>query len=555
MEQTNKIITLPQIRDLLQTIRDVSICFQLVSLKRQLEAAESLLAKNPPIDVVILGQFKAGKSSFINSLIGKDILPVGVIPITTAITRLQYGEAERAVVRHFDGLTTEVPLADIAEFTSEAKNPGNQKNVNVVDIELPSLEEYAGLRLVDTPGLGSVFKYHKSTSENWLPEVGAALLAISSDRPLSEHDLELIRELTRHTPNIILLLTKADLLTAEQHQEVIQFFRQTLQRELNRELPVYLYSIRNDTERYKHLVEMEILYKLAVNRDFEFRRILQYKTQSLVKACLSYLEIALKTALQADQDREGLRVQILSEKVNEDLMREELGMISRENQSQTRPLIQTYLDQFQEPLTKKVVAKLEKEMPAWTGNLWKLSRHFEDWMSETMTEEMQRLSRAEHEHFFGTLNKSHASLSRSLEAFRKFLEENIRKVLGVQLAEVEWKIDVVEPDRPDIIATKSFDIHLDLIWFLIPMVLFGQFFERHFIRGIPRDVEMNLSRLAYQWEMRINRAIEAMRKQAITYVQEELTTIEALLSKTEGQTDEILRLTSELQKQSEYLAA
>jgi len=45
----------------------------------------------------------------------------------------------------------------------------------------------------------------------------------------------------------------------------------------------------------------------------------------------------------------------------------------------------------------------------------------------------------------------------------------------------------------DIIATKSFDIHLDLIWFLIPMVLFRKFFERHFIRGIPRDVEMNLS--------------------------------------------------------------
>jgi hypothetical protein len=87
------------------------------------------------------------------------------------------------------------------------------------------------------------------------------------------------------------------------------------------------------------------------------------------------------------------------------------------------------------------------------------------------------------------------------------------------------------------------------------MVLFRKFFERHFIRGIPRDVEMNLSRLAYQWEMRINMAIEAMRKQAITYVQEELTTIEALLSKTEGQTDEIRRLISELQKQSEYLAA
>ncbi len=553
MESTATGSNLSRIRDVLQTIRDVGSRYQLVSLNRQLEVSESLLAQNPPIDVAILGQFKAGKSSFINSLIGREVLPVGAIPVTTAITRLQYGDRERATVRHFDGSVTPIPLEEIADFTSEAKNPGNQKNVNLVDIELPSLEAYANLRLVDTPGLGSVFKYHKSTSENWLPEVGAALLAVSSDRPLSEHDLELIRELTRHTPNIILLLTKADLLSAEQQQEVTEFFKQTLQRELNRDLPVYLYSTRNGTEHYRQLVESQILRKLTVNRDFEFRRILKHKAQALVKGCLGYLDIALKASLQADADREGLRSQILSEKVNEDLMREELGMIARENQSQTRPFLQSYLEQFHAPLKRKVAANLEKDLPAWKGNLWKLSRRYEAWMSETMTEEMQRISRSEQVHFFGTLNKAHASLTRSLEAFRKFLEENIRKVLGVQMADVEWKIDIVEPDRPDIIATKSFDIHLDLIWFLIPMALFRRIFERHFVRGIPREVEMNLSRLAAQWERRINTAIEAMRKQAIAYVQEELATIEALLSKTEGRTDEIRQLIFELQERSAFL--
>ncbi len=553
MDSTATGSTLSRIRDLLQTIRDVGSRYQLVSLNRQLEVSESLLAQNPPIDVAILGQFKAGKSSFINSLIGRDVLPVGAIPVTTAITRLQYGDRERAVVRHFDGSVTPVSLDEIADFTSEAKNPGNRKNVNLVDIELPSLAAYASLRLVDTPGLGSVFKYHKSTSENWLPEVGAALLAVSSDRPLSEHDLELIRELTRHTPNIILLLTKADLLSADQQQEVTEFFKQTLQREMNRDLPVYLYSTRSGTERYRQLVEDQILRKLTVNRDFEFRRILQHKSQALVKGCLGYLDIALNASLQADADREGLRAQILSEKVNEDLMREELGMIAREIQSQTRPLLQSYLDQFHASLTKKIAANLEKDLPAWKGNLWKLSRRYETWMSETMTEEMQRISRSEQAHFFGTLNKAHASLTRSLEAFRKFLEENIRKVLGVQMADVDWKIDIVEPDRPDIIATKSFDIHLDLIWFLIPMALFRKVFERHFKRGIPREVGMNLSRLAAQWEKRINTAIEAMRKQAIAYVREELATIEALLSGTEDRTDEIRHLISNLQKKSVHL--
>lgn len=546
MEKTTKKITPSQIRNLLQTVQAVCARFQLVSLNRQLEVMDNLLAQNPPIDVAVLGQFKAGKSSFLNSIIGKEVLPIGVIPVTTAVTRLQYGEKEQVVVSHFDGTTTETLLKNIADFTSEAENPGNQRNVSIVDIELPSLKEYAGLRLVDTPGLGSVFKYHKAASENWLPEVGAALLAISADRPLSDHDLELIRELTRHTPNIMLLVTKADLLNGDQQNEVIRFFQETLKRELNRELPIYLYSTRGGTDRYKSRVETEILRKLTASRDIEFRRMLRYKMQSLVQSCLNYLEIALEASLRADQDREGLREQILNEKVNEGLMLEELMIISRENQLQTRPLIKAHLDKFYAPVAKKTMARLEKELPTWKGNLWKLTRRYEAWVSETMKEEMENISRTEHRHFFGTLNKSHASFTRSLAAFRKFLGENIQKVLGVQPAEVEWEIDVEEPGRPDIFSTKSFDIHLDLIWFLVPMFIFRGLFDRHFVRGVPKEVAINLSRLAAQWEKCINFAIESMRKQAAAYVREELYTIEALLSKTEGQTEDIRGMIVEL---------
>jgi GTP-binding protein EngB required for normal cell division len=550
MENSPPKMSISLIKKILQTVQQASSLFHLVSLNRQLEAAQNLLKQNPPIDVAILGQFKAGKSSFINSLLGQDILPVGVIPVTTTITRLQYGEFERAVVRHFDGRTTTIKISEIEEFTSEAKNQDNQKNVAVVDIELPTLREYSGLRLVDTPGLGSVYKYHQSTSESWLPEVGIALLAVSADRPLSEHDLELIRELTGHTPNITLLLTKADLLSASQQDEVIRFFRQTLQRELNRELPVYLYSTRNQTQLYKELVKKEILQKLTMNRDFEFMRILRHKSQSLLTTSLSYLHIALEAALKADQERAALKEQILNEKVNESLFREEMGMIARENQRQTRDLIQTCLDQFQIPVTKKVSATLEADLPTWRGNLWKLSRRYEEWMSENMTEEMHLLSQTQRHNFFGTLRRAHASIVRSLEAFRKFLDENLQKVLGVTMAEADWKIDVIEPDHPDISFTKSFDVHLDLIWFLIPMFIFRRSFERHFIKGVPREAEINISRLAYQWEKSINSAIEAMRIQAVNYVREELATIEALLSKTQGKTEEIKQLIAQLEKQA-----
>jgi len=542
-------------KPLLSRIQEICDQFHIVSLNRQIEACKNLLQQDQLIDVAILGQFKSGKSSFLNSLIGKSILPVGVIPVTTTITRLQYGKRERAIVRHFDGQQTEVDIGAIEEFTSEAQNPANQKNVEVVDLELSSLEKYAGLRLVDTPGLGSIFKYHIEISENWLPEVGTALLAISSDRPLAENDLQLIRDLRKHTPKIALLLTKADLLSPDQQKEVVHFFRTALRRELHEEFPIFLYSIRQETELWKQRLENEIFRPLSINREDEFKKILQHKVQSLGKGCLSYLEIALKTSLQADLDREQLRKQILNEKVNYELIREEISLIARENSEQTRELIQNYLEKSHEPqLKKRLLEVLREEMPSWKGNIGKLTRRYEDWLQETLAEELDHISKTEYKHFLGSLKKAHASLSRSLEAFRSLLNQNIERVLGLRLAETDWKIEVAEPHQPDIKIGRTFDFHFGLIWFLIPMFIFRPLFERHYLNEIPNEVFVNLSRLAAQWEDRINKAIDGMKKQALKYVQDELATIESLLSKAHGQTEEIRRMIEELEEQLERLA-
>lgn len=537
------------IEPLLTRIQEICAQFHIVSLNRQIESCQNLLRQDQLIDVAILGQFKAGKSSFLNSLIGKPILPVGVIPVTTTITRLQHGKKEKAIVRHYDGKQNEVDIAAIEEFTSEAKNPANQKNVEVVDIELPSLGKYPGLRMVDTPGLGSILKYHMETSANWLPEVGTALVSISSDRPLADNDLQLIRDLRKHTPKIVLLLTKADLLSPEQQEEVVHFFRTAIQREVHEEFPILLYSTRLDTERWKQRVEEEIFRPLSANREGEFQNILRHKVQSLGKGCLNYLEIALKTSLQADRDREGLRRLILDDKVNYSLIGEELSQIARENAQQTRLLILQRLENLQEPVLKRKLAEnLRQEMPSWNGNLWKLTRRYEEWLGETLREELTRISQTDYRHFLGTLRKAHAGLSRSLEIFRSLLGGNVEKVLGVKLSEADWKIEIAEPAQPDIKTGRAFDFHLDLIWFLIPMFIFRGFFQKHFMSQIPWEVQVNLARLASQWEDRINRAIDGMRKQALKYVQDELATIESLLSKAGGQTEQIRRTMTELEE-------
>jgi GTP-binding protein EngB required for normal cell division len=555
-EKSNPPLSSWDFNKLLPRIQEISQQFQITSLNRQIEACSNILNQKRFIDVAIFGQFKAGKSSFLNCLIGKDVLPVGVIPVTTAITRLQYGEKERVIIHYYDGNAEEVPLERIEEYTSESRNPANRKNVEIVDVELPCLEEFFGLRLVDTPGLGSIFKYHRETSANWLPEAGTAIVAISADRPLSENDLALIGDLREHTPRVVLLLTKVDLLNDEQQQEVIRFFQETLRKELDIELEVFPFSTRLNADKWKEKLRLELFSKISFNWEKEYRKILRHKMTSLLKNCLSYLEIAWQSSRQDEKDREALRQLILDDKVNFRAMEKEITWIARENSEQTRTLISQRLERLEEaPLKKKLTEKLKQELPTWQGNLWQLTRRYEEWLAENMREEMTRISQTEHRHFFGTLQKAHAGLSRSLDIFRSLLASNVEKVLGLKLAEAEWKIEITPPAQPDIKISRTYDYHLDLVWFLIPMFIFRPLFEKHFLRMIPGEVFVNLSRLAAQWEDRINKAIEAMKKQALNYVREEIATIESLLSQVQGRSEEIKAIIQELSEQLKNLAS
>jgi hypothetical protein len=201
------------------------------------------------------------------------------------------------------------------------------------------------------------------------------------------------------------------------------------------------------------------------------------------------------------------------------------------------------------------MTRLREEMPTWRGNLWRLTRRYEEWLEENLIKELNELSKAEHRHFFGTLNKTYMSVSRSLDLFRNLLDRNIETVLGIKLSPAEWDISVPEPSHPAVAFAKVFDFHLDTLWFLIPMTLFKGIFARHFLKKIPGIAQVHLSRLAYQWEVRVNRTIEGIRDQALMYVQDELATIDGLLSRTAGQSKEIRKTIDELRDGLQELMA
>jgi hypothetical protein len=256
--------------------------------------------------------------------------------------------------------------------------------------------------------------------------------------------------------------------------------------------------------------------------------------------CSSYLDIALKTSMQNDADRQALKDLILDEKVCYELVEGELSLIARENKNNTRTLIAEYLESTQRvPLTGRLLSKLSAEMPSWKGNLWKLTRRYEEWLMETLTEEVDHISRSEFKHFFGSLKKAQSSIVRSVALFRNVLDSNVEKTLGIKLNSPDWVIEVTEPSHPDVAFTKVFDFHFDLLWFLFPMFIFRSLFEKHFLKSVPRVADIHISRLAYQWEVRINKTIDDIKRQALEYIKEELSTVNALLSRESSNSEKI----------------
>jgi hypothetical protein len=358
-----------------------------------------------------------------------------------------------------------------------------------------------------------------------------------------------------YTPRIVLLLSKVDLLSEEQKHQVVKFFKDTLKKELNKDFQILTYSTVKDTHLYRLLLD-QLLLSLSTNRDAEFRGISHHKVRSLARMCISYLDVALKTSMQNDADRQTLRDLILDEKVSDELIEGELNLIARENKNSTRTLIANYLDATQRaPLTRKLLEKLSSEMPSWKGNLWKLTRRYETWLMEILTEEIDRISKSEYKHFFGSLKKAQTSIVRSVALFRNVLDNNVQKALGVKLNSPDWVMEVAEPSHPDVAFTKVFDFHFDLLWFLIPMFIFRGIFEKHFLKNVPRVADIHISRLAYQWEVRINKTIDDIKNQALDYVRNELSTIDALLSRVSGRTDEISKIINDLQDKVESIVS
>ncbi|MFZ0745626.1 MAG: dynamin family protein [Terracidiphilus sp.] len=184
--------------------------------------------------VACVGQFKRGKSTLLNALIGRAVVPTGFVPVTAVPTVIRFGDQLHARVRMRDGSWQDVSMPDLKEYVTEELNPENKKAVEGAEVFVPSPLLSSGMCFVDTPGLGSVFTGNTATTQAFVPHIDAALVVVGADPPIAGEELSLVEAVGKQVQDLILVINKADRTTDPERAAAVKFTREILEKRLRR---------------------------------------------------------------------------------------------------------------------------------------------------------------------------------------------------------------------------------------------------------------------------------------------------------------------------------
>lgn len=267
---------------MLSLLNRIVMRWQLVEFRPSIDTIVQRL-ESPQFEIAVFGRVSSGKSSLLNHIAGSAILPVGVTPVTAVPTRLVRGRALSATVSFAEFGPRSVDPKQLAEYASEEKNRGNHKHVTGIIVEIPSPRLREGVVLVDTPGIGSLATSGSAETFAYLPRCDLSVVLIDAGSTLNQDDLLLLRDLYEAGIPAQVLLSKADLLAAEDRERFLQYIREQLRQELNLDMAIHPVSVMGKDaalldcwfeqeieplwERHRTLTEQSLHRKIARLRE------------------------------------------------------------------------------------------------------------------------------------------------------------------------------------------------------------------------------------------------------------------------------------------------
>lgn len=208
-------MAVPAAVDLVDLALKATTAYDRPDLGARLQATRKRLA-DPDVRVLIVGEFKQGKSQLVNALVNAPVCPVDDDIATAVPTVVRHAETTTVtLVREgapgSEPSRTQVPAAQLPQYVSEAGKPALRAGLTYAEVGLPRKLLAGGLVLVDTPGVGGLGSAHGAATMSALPSADAVLLVSDSAQEYTAPELEFLQAAMRLCPNVGCVLTKTDL--------------------------------------------------------------------------------------------------------------------------------------------------------------------------------------------------------------------------------------------------------------------------------------------------------------------------------------------------------
>ena len=200
-------------------------------------------------EVGVFGRVSSGKSSLLNYILQTDVLPIGVAghgnpnthqPRACWRSRIEFAEAQPQIIS----------FSELPEFATEQKNPGNKKHVTRIFVKLPSDRLAEGVTFVDTPGLGSLAVAGAEGTIAYLPRCDLGIVLIDASAGLTQDDLVVVQALYQAGASAMILISKADLFSAADREQMIAYVKANLREQLRVDPPVHAVSVFGADARF-----------------------------------------------------------------------------------------------------------------------------------------------------------------------------------------------------------------------------------------------------------------------------------------------------------------
>jgi GTP-binding protein EngB required for normal cell division len=215
----------------------------LVELRPSLDVVVERL-ESSRLEVAVFGRVSSGKSSLLNHILRTEALPVGVTPVTAIPTRVAFGSRPLARIWFAQAETMAVELHELTQYVTEQGNPENARHVTRVQVELPSDRLKEGVTFVDTPGLGSLARYGEMESLAYLPRCDLGIVLVDASSTVVQEDAFTVNALRQAGAEVMVLLTKADVLARDERPAAAQYVADQLKANLGFDVPVHIVSVK-----------------------------------------------------------------------------------------------------------------------------------------------------------------------------------------------------------------------------------------------------------------------------------------------------------------------